>query len=240
MNPTISTLSLVAFLFAAAPMHPTAPAQDPTVQELERKAREALGDALDKKAGELTERVRKLGATPGARAQDDEDEGERVASAEFELDPLLAHLSTIEERLCVIEALLLDLSARSTTNAPVAAAPAPAPVATPGATVATGFEKARVRIWINSNEATVKLSVNGIPAGRFDTNTTFDLAPFLQPGRMNQLAFAIEPRRKGDVNGIDLHVDAQMPGTDDYVAILQFKPTKDRLADTLDLPWAPR
>lgn len=263
MNTANCTLSLAALLFTLAPLRPagtqdgaTKPASTSaqTAQELERRARAALGDTVDKKADEIARRLRgESGATGNVPAGTDEDEdvlGEGTDGEDEDDmgtdDPVLQRLTAIDERLCTIEGLLLDLSARPAPLAGAAptiqpvAAPVAAPLAAVGSPVTAGFDQARVRVWINGTEATVKLSVNGIPAGRFDTTTNFDLATFLQPGRMNQLAFTIDPRGKGEVSGVSLNVEAQMPGSDDYVAILVFQASKARLSDTLDIPWAPR
>ncbi len=251
------TLPLAALLFTMAPLctaEPQAGDAKPapsTAQELERKARGVLGDVVDKKADEIARRLRgQSGVTGDVPAGTDEDEdviGEGTDSEddmEGTDDPVLERLTAIDERLCTIEGLLLDLSARPGPTPGSVAAPmvqmAAPPVATVGSPVTTGFEKAFVKVAHNGKSATVKLTVNGIPAGRFDTSTYLDLAPFLQPGRMNQFAFAIEPYGKGDGIGVELHVEAQMPGSASYVTILQFWSTKERLVDTLDLPWAPR
>lgn len=267
MNTAHCTLSFAALLFALAPLRTAEPQEGgaakpassaaQTAQELERKARSVLGDVVDKKADEIAQRLRgQAGATgqdPAGTDDEDEDVDEDADSTmpddADELpgadDPVLARLTTIDDRLCTIEGLLLDLTARTAT-APVLTAAVPVappvapPVATMGSPVTTGFEKARVRLYINGTEATVKFTVNGMPAGRFDTGANLELAPFLQAGRMNQVAFTIEPRGKGDVSGVSVHVEAQMPGTEDSVAILQFQASKTRLTDMIEIPWAPR
>jgi hypothetical protein len=245
------TLSIAALLLTLAPMRSaepqdgstTKPAPPPSSQELERIVRDVLGDAVDQKAEEIARRLRGgAGAASGGTREDDDEgvESDVVGGEDGEPrgdDAVLQRLTAIDGRLCAIEGLLVDLSSR---GAPATSAAPTAPVVpTAGAPVTAGFEKARVRIWFEGKEGTVKLAVNGIPAGRFDSNTTFDLGPFLTPGRMNQIALTVEPRGK-DVNGMSLHIEGQMAGTHDFVPVLQFQPTKERLADTFDLPWAPR
>jgi hypothetical protein len=249
------TMPLAALLLTLAPLRTAepqdagtakpAPSAGETARELERKARGVLGDAVDEKAAEIARRLRgESGATGDAPPGDDEDVDSDVVDEDDTFgtdDPVLERLTAIDERLCTIEALLLDVSTRGAAPSPAAAvATTGAPVVpVAGSPVTAGFDKARVRIWFENKEATVRIAVNGIPAGRFDSNTAFDLGPFLQQGRMNQIALAVEPRGK-NVDGMALHVEGQMQGAHDYVAVLQFQPTKERLSDTFDLPWAPR
>jgi hypothetical protein len=264
MNTITIALPLAALVLAVAPLRSPEPAQSgsgSTAQDLEKKAREALGGVVDEEARELADKVRgkagESGVTAGPDDAEEQDDAGAAGEGEDEEeagDPMFARLTRIEERLASIEGMLCDLSARSVpcsatvpgaiaaTSSAIASTPAPvaAPLAAAGTPVAAGFVKARVRTWVHGRDVTVKLTLNGMPVGRFDTDTTLDLEPFLQPGRMNQLAIAIDPRGKPDSGGIEVWVDAQMPGKEEYVAILQFKSTKERLADTLDIPWAPR
>lgn len=256
MNATTLSLSFTTLLFAAGPLMSTEPAPvvlaqsdaSSTAQDLERQAREALGGIVDQKARELTERLRgRTGQASSAGVE--EGESDPSSADEDEVDPLIEKLTRIEDRLSTIEGLLCDLSSRSV---PCASAVSPAgsatePVAAPrgavaavGAAVTTGFAKARIRSWHHGRDATVKLSINGLPAGRFDTDMSLDLAQFLKPSHANQLAFTIEPHGKVDASGMELWVEAQMQGSDDFVPILQFKATKDRVADAIDIPWATR
>lgn len=262
MSTITIALPLAALVLAVAPLRSPEPAQSgssSTAQDLEQKAREALGGVVDDKAKELADKVRgKAGEAGVAAEQDDAEKQDHVGATgegeEEDVDPMTAELARIDARLASIESMLCDLSARSVPCSATAlgesaatssaTAPTPAPVAAPlaaaGAPVTAGFAKARVRTWVYGRDVTVKLTLNGMPVGRFDTDTTLDLEPFLQPGRMNQLAIAIDPRGKADPNGMDVWVEAQMPGKDGYVTILQFKSTKERLTDTLDIPWAPQ
>ena len=161
-------------------------------------------------------------------------------------DPLLARLAAIEQRLAAIEALLVRIEERASaaTEPGAVAAPAGAPAgiaaAVEGAPVAGGYQAACFQTYHVGIDATVKLSVNGLAVGRFDSDGKVDLAPYLQPGRANQIALTVEPHGKSDPKGLQVFLTARLPGADNDARIYEFRPTKDRLVDVFELPWAAR
>ena len=74
-------------------------------------------------------------------------------------------------------------------------------------------------------EAPATATVNGVQVGVYDTSTSLNLDPFLEPG-VNTLAFSFEalPKYPAFVT-----LDCLPPGGADKVTILRFRPAEGRL-----------
>ena len=251
---SLAALLCPLWLGPAAALPLAACGSDPLPKQLERSTRETLATEAERRAGDLVARVRGGTATATAEApvpsgpqaaEADQPPADEDADAPAE-DPLLARLAAIEERLAAIEALLVRIDARASAAAEAGAAAAPpsaavgAPAALEGAPVAGGYQAACFQTYHVGIDATVKLSVNGLPVGRFDSDGKVDLAPYLQPGRANQIALAVEPHGKTDPKGLQVFLTARLPGAEDDARIYEFRPTRDRLVDVFELPWAAR
>ncbi len=88
------------------------------------------------------------------------------------------------------------------------------------APVTTGYESVQMEAWPSENR--LRLKVNGLLVGAYDTHVRVYLDPFLKPGFVNNLVLTFD-RPPKEKYGVKLTVKA--PGSDRWVEVLSFIPT---------------
>lgn len=97
-----------------------------------------------------------------------------------------------------------------------------------------GYDAAKLTCQMYS-AATVRVKVNGVDVGRYESHFAIDLADTLEPGKVNTLAFSVEPR-DNSVN-VTFQVDARRAGKETFLRLLQFTAAKDHLEDSIEIPF---
>ncbi len=100
------------------------------------------------------------------------------------------------------------------------------------APVERGYESVHMDAWPSENR--LRLKVNGLLVGAYDTHVGVYLDPFLKPGFVNNLTFTFDRPPKGKY-GVKLTVKA--PGSDRWVEVLTFIPSAEKLEDTFEVPF---
>jgi len=109
--------------------------------------------------------------------------------------------------------------------------PAPVLVAQAGgqaAPVTTGYARVHIDAWPKGR---FQLKVNGLLAGQYDSHISTELGPLLKPGAINTITFTFS-QPEGTV---DLTVMA--PGSKQWINILKFVASKERLEDSVQIPF---
>jgi hypothetical protein len=103
------------------------------------------------------------------------------------------------------------------------------------APVTTGYAAVHIQAWPRANRLEVR--INGVLVGRYSATDYVDvrLDGFLKRGA-NTLTFTfIPPFKEGDV---EVRLLVLPEGAEDWVEVLRFRPSKDRLEDTFELSFA--
>lgn len=100
------------------------------------------------------------------------------------------------------------------------------------APAATGYATVHMEAWPSENR--LRLKVNGLLVGAYDTHVRVYLDPFLKPGFVNNLTFTFDRPPKGRY-GVTLTVKA--PGSNQWVEVLTFIPSAAKLEDAFEVPF---
>lgn len=100
------------------------------------------------------------------------------------------------------------------------------------APVATGYKSVHMKAWPEGSRFRVK--VNGLLVGTYDTTIELDLEPFLKVGSVNTVTFTFD-RLPKNLYGVVLTV--QVAGSEKWVQVFTFIPSKERLEDSFEVPF---
>ena len=97
--------------------------------------------------------------------------------------------------------------------------------------VTTGYATVHMEAWPDGNRLRVK--VNGLLVGAYDNYAGVNLDPFLKTGVVNTVIFTFD--RPGGGGSVVLQV--KVPGSDQWIHVLQFVSSKDKLEDSFEVPF---
>ena len=95
----------------------------------------------------------------------------------------------------------------------------------------TGYATVHMNAWPSGNRLRVK--VNGLLVGTYDNHAGVYLDPFLKTGVVNTVIFTFD--RQGGGGSVVLQV--KVPGSDQWINVLQFVSSKDKLEDSFEVPF---
>ena len=95
----------------------------------------------------------------------------------------------------------------------------------------TGYATVHMDAWPSGNRLRVK--VNGLLVGTYDNHAGVYLDPFLKTGVVNTVIFTFD--RQGGGGSVVLQVI--VPGSDQWIPVLQFVSSKDKLEDSFEVPF---
>ena len=95
----------------------------------------------------------------------------------------------------------------------------------------TGYATVHMDAWPSGNRLRVK--VNGLLVGTYDNHAGVYLDPFLKTGVVNTVIFTFD--RQGGGGSVVLQV--KVPGSDQWINVLQFVSSKDKLEDSFEVPF---
>jgi len=95
----------------------------------------------------------------------------------------------------------------------------------------TGYATVHMDAWPSGNRLRVK--VNGLLVGTYDNHAGVYLDPFLKTGVVNTVIFTFD--RQGGGGSVVLQV--KVPGSDQWIPVLQFVSSKDKLEDSFEVPF---
>lgn len=94
-----------------------------------------------------------------------------------------------------------------------------------------GYASVHMEAWPHHGKARLRLKVNGLLVGAYDTHVSIPLDPFLKPGVVNTVVFSFN-RPGGEV-----HLSVKVPGSDKWTVVLKFVASKDTLEDSFEVPF---